>query len=153
MHAEKLLVHLINNLFMRKFLILAGFLTSFSFAALGQTQLIQDGDFEAPIVIPPWTISGAGISVPNNPAGAHSGSHYLSLGNVAGLQVVYQSITIPADGAVGVAVNPGAGRGVSPMVDEVVGDVGRLVPDNRPGDAGHLVLVQGRLTARGVEDQ
>lgn len=89
---------------MRKFFFLAGFLTSFTFAALGQSQLIQDGDFEAPIFIPPWTINGApGISVPNNPAGAHSGSHYLSLGNVAGgPQVVQQSITIPADGAVGV---------------------------------------------------
>jgi hypothetical protein len=87
---------------MRKFHLLAGFLTSFSLAAVGQTQLVQDGDFEAPIFIPPWTISGVGISVPNNPAGAHSGSHYLSLGNVAGTQAVYQSITIPADGAVGV---------------------------------------------------
>src|SRR6266478_6374852 len=89
-------------IFMRNVVVLAGFLTSFSFAALGQTQLIQDGDFESPIFIPPWTISGAGISVPNNPAGAHSGAHYLQLGNVAGPQVVYQSIVIPADGAVGV---------------------------------------------------
>src|SRR5580765_448980 len=87
---------------MRKFLLLAGLLTPFSFAALGQSQSVQDGDFEAPILIPPWTISGAGISVPNNPAGAHSGTHYLSMGNVAGPQAVYQSISIPADGAVGV---------------------------------------------------
>jgi len=91
-------------MFMRKLLFPVGFL--FCFAAFGQTQLIQDGDFEAPILIPPWTISGAGISgisVPLNPARAHSGSRYLSLGNnVAGLQVVYQSIVIPADGAVGV---------------------------------------------------
>src|SRR5262245_42234487 len=94
-------MHSSDYMFMRKLLLPVGFL--FCFAAFGQTQLVQDGDFEAPIFTPPWTHNGAqGISVPNIPAGAHSGSRYLSLGNVAGgLQVVYQSVTIPADGAVG----------------------------------------------------
>jgi hypothetical protein len=81
-----------DNMLMRKFLCLAGFL--FSFAALGQTQLIQDGDFESPIFTPPW-IASAGVTVPNDANGAQSPSHYLSLGHTAGAQSAYQTITIP----------------------------------------------------------
>jgi len=81
---------------MRKVVLLAGFLISFSVAALGQTQLIQDGDFESPIVSPPWNIS-TGATVPNNSAGARSGSHYLSLGNFASSQATYQTITVPSN--------------------------------------------------------
>src|SRR5215467_11398650 len=81
---------------MRKFFFLAGFLTSFSFATLGQTELIQDGDFESPIFTA-WNIStGAGIRI--NSAGAHSGANYLSMGNNSlQVQLVYQTITIPSN--------------------------------------------------------
>jgi hypothetical protein len=83
-----------DNMFMRKFLCLAGFL--FSFAAFGQTQLIQDGDFESPIFTPPW-IASAGVTVPNDANGAQSPSHYLSLGHTASSQSAYQTITIPSN--------------------------------------------------------
>jgi hypothetical protein len=82
---------------MRKFLVLAGFLTSLSLPALGQTELIQDGDFESPIFTA-WSIStGAGIK--NTPQGAaHGGANYLSLGNNSlQVQLVYQTITIPSN--------------------------------------------------------
>ncbi len=88
-------MHLSDITFMRKFLFLAGFLTSFSFAALGQTQLIQDGDFESPIFSPPWNAS-PGVTVPSD-TGARSPTHYLSLGHTVGLQLAYQTINLPTN--------------------------------------------------------
>jgi hypothetical protein len=85
-----------DHLIMRKFFFLAGLLTSVSFAAFGQTQLIQDGDFESPIFTPPW-IASAGVTVPNDANGARSPSHYLSLGHTAGFQTTYQTITLPTN--------------------------------------------------------
>src|ERR1051325_4236724 len=82
---------------MRKILALGGFLVSFTFAAFGQTQLIQDGGFESP-VFTAWNISGTGASIKNNSAIAHGGANYLSMGNVAGiLQSVSQTITVPSN--------------------------------------------------------
>jgi hypothetical protein len=81
--------------FMRKFFFLVGLMSSF--ATLGQTQLIQDGDFESPIFSPPWTISGTGAAVGGTPGYSHTGARYLSLGNAAFLQSAYQTITIPSN--------------------------------------------------------
>lgn len=80
---------------MRKSLFLAALLTSFSFAALGQSQLILDGDFESPIFAPPWNAS-LGVTVPSD-TGARSPTHYLSLGHTVGLQVAYQTVVLPTN--------------------------------------------------------
>ena len=88
-------MHLSHNLFMRKFFFLAGFLTSFSFAALGQSQLILDGNFESPIFSPPWNAS-LGVTVPSD-AGARSPTHYLSLGHTVGFQSAYQTVVLPTN--------------------------------------------------------
>src|SRR5882757_115773 len=84
--------------FMRNVVLLAGFLTSFSLSAFGQTQLIQDGDFESPNFAV-WTIAGAGATIANNSANARSGTHYLTMGNIATAapQTAYQTITIPSN--------------------------------------------------------
>jgi hypothetical protein len=82
-------------MFMRKFLFLAAFLTSVSFAALGQTQLILDGDFESPIFSPPWNAS-LGVTVPAD-GGARSPTHYLSLGHTVGFQSAYQTVVLPTN--------------------------------------------------------
>jgi hypothetical protein len=97
---EKLLMSLSDNIRMRKLaIIMAGVLSSFSFAAFGQTQLIGDGDFESPIFSPPWTISGTGATVGSTAGFAHGGTKYLSLGNVATAapQSAFQTITIPSN--------------------------------------------------------
>src|SRR6266704_1172684 len=80
---------------MRKYFFLVGFLTSFSFAALGQNQLILDGDFESPIFSPPWNAS-LGVTVPSD-TGARSPTHYLSLGHTVGLQIAYQTVVLPTN--------------------------------------------------------
>src|SRR5437660_10310862 len=89
-------MQLSDNLFMRKFFFMAGFLTSFSFAALGQTQLILDGDFESPNFLV-WTISGTGASIATDSTGALDGSHYLTMGHIATAQYAYQMISIPTN--------------------------------------------------------
>src|SRR5690242_19555506 len=91
-------MHSSDNLFMRKFFFLAGILTLFSFAALGQSQLILDGDFESPN-FSVWTISGTGATIATDAAGALSGSHYLTMGHVATAQAqtAYQTISIPSN--------------------------------------------------------
>src|SRR5437660_10349691 len=91
-------MQLSDNLFMRKFFFMAGFLTSFSFAALGQTQLILDGDFESPNFLV-WTISGTGASIATDSTGALDGSHYLTMGHIATAQAqhAYQMISIPTN--------------------------------------------------------
>src|SRR5258708_6001644 len=91
-------MHLSHNLFMRKFIFLAGILTSFSFTPLGQSQLITTGVLESPIFLV-GTISGTGATIASDSAGAHSGSHYLTMGHVATAdwQVAYQTISIPAN--------------------------------------------------------
>lgn len=97
---EKLLMSLSDNILMRKLaIIMAGVLSSFSFAAFGQTQLIADGDFESPILSPLWSISGTGATVGSTAGFAHSGTKYLSLGNVATAapQSAIQTITIPSN--------------------------------------------------------
>jgi hypothetical protein len=82
---------------MRNLALLAGILTSFTFTAFGQTQLIQDGDFESPN-LSVWTISQNGPSLGND-QGAHSPSHYLSMGHIATAQwqYAYQQISIPSN--------------------------------------------------------
>src|ERR1043166_848436 len=88
-----------DNTSMRKLALLASVLSSISFAAFGQTQLIGDGDFESPIFSPPWNISGTGATIGGTSGFAHSGPKYLSLGNVATLapQSAVQTITIPSN--------------------------------------------------------
>jgi hypothetical protein len=88
-------MHLSDNTFMRKFFFLAGILTSFSFGALGQSQLILDGDFESPIFSPPW-IASLGVTVPSD-GGARSPTHYLSLGHTVGFQSAYQTVVLPTN--------------------------------------------------------
>src|ERR1051326_88286 len=92
-------MRLSDTILMRKLALLAGVLTSFSFAAFAQTQLIQDGDFESPIFSPPWTISGLGATVGGTAGLAHGGTKYLSLGNVATAapQSAVQTVTIPSN--------------------------------------------------------
>lgn len=84
---------------MRKLAFLAGLLSSFSFAAFGQTQLIVDGDFEAP-VFTPWNFVGsAGAGIGSTAGYSHTGNRYLSLGTIATAtpEIVYQTISIPTN--------------------------------------------------------
>src|SRR2546429_9718101 len=85
-----------DKILMRKLAFLPLILTSFGLPVFAQTQLIQDGDFESPTVSA-WNIStGAGIKA--NPAAAHGGNNYLSLGNNSQqIQLVFQTITIPTN--------------------------------------------------------
>lgn len=78
---------------------MAGLLSSLAFAASGQTQLIQDGDFESP-TFGPWNFSGsAGAGIGSTAGYSHTGTKYLTLGNTAtlGWERVYQTINIPSN--------------------------------------------------------
>ena len=65
-------------------------------AALGQTNLIINGDFDLPNE-GEWQISGLGAEILYSPAVAYDGAYYLALGGNPSPQTVYQTITIPTD--------------------------------------------------------
>jgi hypothetical protein len=71
----------------------------FGRGSFGATELVVNGGFETPTA--PWQFVGNlnGISFSANQAFAHTGTNFLSLGNVNGTQPqrVFQVVTIPAD--------------------------------------------------------
>jgi hypothetical protein len=83
------------------FLVAIGVL--FGRMGFGATQLITNGGFEA-VSVAPWQFSQNLASVPvvANPAVAHSGNNYLSLGNVNGVanQAVFQVFDVPTNALV-----------------------------------------------------
>jgi hypothetical protein len=81
------------------FLVAIGFL--FGRVSFGATELIVNGGFESSTV--PWNFDPgqglANVPIVTNPAQAHGGTSFLSMGNQNGpaLQVVFQTVSIPTN--------------------------------------------------------
>jgi Divergent InlB B-repeat domain/Bacterial Ig domain len=87
---------------MNRKLLLAVGLVCFLYTSFAQTELIGNGGFEAG-TLDPWVGSGAGVAVGSNPANAHSGSRYLTMGAFSSAnQLVTQDFTVPTNTAAAV---------------------------------------------------
>src|SRR5690349_19220652 len=68
--------------------------------AFGATELIANGGFES-FSTAPWQVVGnlTGINFVSNQSQAHTGTNFLTMGNVNGPQAqrVFQVVTIPSD--------------------------------------------------------